>query len=492
MSGALRIVCQGERGACAHGAGRFMFPDADVAPQPSVQQALEALIEGSADYALLPAYNTRTGGFAEAFALLARSDLHVVAEVWREIRLRVVAPRRWVLAQRADFESLDAAAKAQVRSGLLASLNEIYSDNPGFAQYDASLKLLTPRASRRVTGCTGEAARLVQQMGRIAEKPEKIPNAAALASEEAARMYDLVSLSGAGPAPGAIGEDDGDNATLFYVVARKLRFNPPQEKRAWYGFSVLMGQEQLRQMFKPGELELLFKDEELAQRLQKRLAVIGMDTTLYAPEVERERANVLFEALTGIGGRTIRNIDRLARKAGGGNDLVRRAEAAEQAANAIARERQSWDQGAEGTVTTALRRSKEVKSILVLRAKASDGNGQSLMRILFDGAADEVKVRLLALLPPPTDGSDGPGFVVECDGYLAGIDTKKKSNGGFFGGRGSAPERLLARVLKEAEEARILGSVPRAALPARATPAKPAKDEKEKEGWSLWRRPSAA
>ena len=484
MSAALRVVCQGERGACAHGAGRFMFPDADVAPQPSVQQALEALIEGSADYALLPASNTRTGGFTEALALLARSDLHIVAEVWREIRLRVVAPRRWVLGQRADFEQLNDAEKAQVRSGLLASLNEIYSDQPGFAQYDSLLKHLAPRAKHRVTGCTGEAARLVHQADRAAEKPEKIPNIAALASEEAARMYDLVSLSGNGPAPGAVREGDADNATLFYVVARRLRFNPPQEKRAWYGFSVLMGQERLRRFFKPGELEMLFQDEELARRLETRKSAIGMDTTLYALEIERERANVLFEALLETGSSQVRQIDRLVRKLGGGSDMARRAEAAERAVHDTARDRQSWEGGDDDGAVDVLRCSKDVKSILALRAKPSDTDGQTLMRVLFEGGPGDVRVRLLALLPPLNDGTQGMGFVIEIDGYLAS-DTKKKSSGFYFRSRGTPPERLLSRVMKESESVRIMGSVPRTAFPGHVEAVKAGGDEKGH--WQRWR-----
>ena len=79
-----------------------------------------------------------------------------------------------------------------------------------------------------------------------------------------------------------------------------------------------------------------------------------------------------------------------------------------------------------------MRRSKDVKIILVLRAKPADTDGQTLMRALFEGEPGDVRVCLLALLPPLNDGTQSMGFVIETDGYLAGIDTKKRSSGFFF------------------------------------------------------------
>lgn len=196
-------------------------------------------------------------------------------------------------------------------------------------------------------------------------------------------------------APGAIREDDTDNATLFYVVARKLRFNPPQEKRSSYGFSRLMRQERLRRAFKPEELALLFQDDDLARRFEARKSAIGLDALLYAPEVDRERTSVLLEALTAKDGARLRHLGRLARQMGASEDVVRRAEAAETGAQTALRDAEP-DSDGDLNVSAALRRSREVKSVLALRAKPSDPDGQALLRSLFESGGDEVSVRLIS------------------------------------------------------------------------------------------------
>lgn len=479
MAQALRIVCQGERGACAHGAGKTMFADADVAPQPTNQHALEALLEGAADYALLPAYNTRTGGFPEALALLARSDLHVVAEVWRPIMLRVYVPKGWVKAQRRDYNELDENAKASARAGLLALISEVYSDQAGFAQYQGMLKRLTPRAQRRVVGCTGEAARLVHQGEHSVDKPEKIPNSAALCSDEAALMYDLVPLTGSGLANGITPENDNDNATLFYVVARKQRFSLPNEKRPWRGFAELLGQERMRRALKPGDLKNLFQDGELKQRLAARLAPLGLDPESDDEEVERERAKLLFQALAGDGEPRLRNLGRIAREWDAGDGLANRAAAAERAAEGVIHARDSWSGLAElREPSMSLRGASDVKSVLMLRAKPKDKEGQRLLRALL-GEASGVNVRILAVLPPPANGEEGPAFIAETNGYLAGLNTDK-GYGGFSFGR-TPPEKLLGRLIREAKSVQVLGSFPRAVEPARLGLETPASSDDKHE-----------
>ena len=145
------IACMGELGACAAGAGAYAFPFAHVMPQPSYQQALEALIEGVAGRALIPAYNTRTGAMPDALGLLARSDFEIVGEVWREIELHVLVPRAWVEAQHPGYNDLPLPEKARARAGLLGLIAEIYADQAAFNQYGGFLKraLRVPTAASR-------------------------------------------------------------------------------------------------------------------------------------------------------------------------------------------------------------------------------------------------------------------------------------------------------------------------------------------------------
>jgi len=464
------IACMGELGACAAGAGAYAFPFAHVMPQPSYQQALEALIEGVAGRALIPAYNTRTGAMPEALSLMARSDFEIVGEVWREIELHVLVPRAWVEAQHRGFDDLPLPEKARARAGLLGLISDIYADQAAFNQYGGFLKRALPRAQHRVTGCTGEAARLVYQSYRAAEKPEKYPPYAALASREAAAMYGLVALTENLAAENGAPKrkEINDNWTLFYLVEQRAHAKRSQSDARWKLFTSLYGEARVRRYLRDADLQLLFeKDEQLRKFLPNPATRAPED--VHAAERDYDLAKVLFDALSVDKGARSRLASR-ARVIGMYPDQVKRVEAAEKAIEAALRQCARWNGG--GFAGASLRGAKEIKSVLVLRAKAEDRDGQRLLAALYAGRPSDVRVRLLATLPAPTDGKAGPGFVVETDGYLAGLDTAR----GFFLG-GTPAERLLARLAGKGE-VHILGSLPRAAPPVLVAEASDEKDAK--------------
>lgn len=440
-----------------------MFPEGDVFPQPSYHQALESLVDGTADYALLPAYNTRTGALPDSLALIAQSGFHVVGEVWRPIRLRIHAARSWVKAHRPDFDTLEGPSRAVAAAGLIHMITEISSDLAGFNQYHALLKRLMPRAERRVTGCTAEAARIVHQQARSAAKPEQIPAHAALTSDEAAEMYDLVALNRP-EQTAADADDEADNHTLYYVLGRKTLLNTPGEKRLWLGFARLLGQERIRRTVEPGDLAVLFCDEGLARRLDERMARLGLDAARYPDEAERERANVLFDALAGLDGPRLANLYAIARALDAPRDLLKRVREIEKHAGDFHRELNAWQNHAEKPEKNdAIRGAKDIKTVVLIRTRGNDRDGQAALHQFVGVGAGDVRVRLLCTLP---DGANGHLLIAELDGFLVGFDAKQ--HGGFARlGRNSAPARLLARVAREAAEIQILGSFPRAAEPPR-------------------------
>jgi hypothetical protein len=301
-------------------------------------------------------------------------------------------------------------------------------------------------------------------------------------------MYDLVPLTGNGTAAGITPENDRDNATLFYVVARKRRFSLPDEKRPWRGFAELLGQERKRRALRPGDLKNLFQDGDLKQRLAARLAPLGLDPHSDDEEVERERAKLLFQALAGDGEPRLRGLGRIAREWDAGDGLAQRVSAAERAAEGVIRARDSWNGFAESREPSAsLRGASDVKSVLMLRAKAKDREGQRLLRALL-GEASDTSVRLLAVLPPPANGEEGPAFIAETNGYLAGLSTRRA-----YGGYGhTPPARLLRKLVREAKTVEVLGSFPRAVEPSRGPEEAPTSSDSKHEMLGTMRAPVIA
>ncbi|SFS44327.1 prephenate dehydratase domain-containing protein [Brevundimonas viscosa] len=176
-----RCAYQGAPGAFSHEACLDLRPWDEPAPYETFEAALAALRRGEVGCALLPVENSSIGRVEPAATLVERSGLKVVSEVWRPIRLALMAPPGARLADIRTAESHPAALDQCV--GVLSSL--------GIDAVEAF--------------DTAGAARSVSEAGDLTR--------AAVAPARAAEVYDLSILR-------HDVQDSSDNRTRFVLLSR--------------------------------------------------------------------------------------------------------------------------------------------------------------------------------------------------------------------------------------------------------------------------------
>jgi chorismate mutase / prephenate dehydratase len=189
----LRVAYQGTEGAFSHLAARRHFAanglNVTYHGFDTFEGMLEAVRAGEADYAMLPVENTTSGSVTAAYDLLARMDLALVGEEVQEVTHCLLA-----------LEPVP-----------LASLRHVFSHPVALSQCGRFLATLTDCHVEAFTD-TAMAARRVRD--------ERDPSQAAIASEEAARLYGLTVLK-----RGV--QDEPENYTRMVVVAREpVAFDP--------------------------------------------------------------------------------------------------------------------------------------------------------------------------------------------------------------------------------------------------------------------------
>jgi prephenate dehydratase len=174
----MKVAYQGLPGAFGHQACLAFLPDHEPVAEASFADVLAAVSEGRAHRGILPVENNEAGAVVEAQALLAESELQVVAE--------------YVLPVRMHLLGLSGACLDQVRTAV--------SHPVALGQCSKKLKRL---------GLTLEEA----PNTAIAASRLQDPNKAVLASEAAAEAYGLQILL-------RDVHDRPDNATRFAVICR--------------------------------------------------------------------------------------------------------------------------------------------------------------------------------------------------------------------------------------------------------------------------------
>jgi prephenate dehydratase len=178
-----RAAFQGEEGAFSEQAARKFFGNRTVlVPAPTFERVFELVHAKKVDAGVLPIENTLHGSILENYDLLQKFDLTIIAEV----KLRVV---HHLMSN---------------RGASLRKLRTVYSHPQALSQcgrFLSKLPSLTPLPFYDTAG----AARFI--------KDEKLTNAAAIASDEAARVYRLKIL-----ARGI--ENNKKNFTRFLILAR--------------------------------------------------------------------------------------------------------------------------------------------------------------------------------------------------------------------------------------------------------------------------------
>jgi prephenate dehydratase len=179
---AKKVAFQGEPGAYANLAAREAIPHAAAIPQPSFEDAIDAVKGGRCDLCIIPVENSLMGRIADIHHLLPESGLHIVGEHFLPIHHQLLG----------------------LKSAALEGIKSLYSQAPALAQ--ARNLIRDRKLAVHNWYDTAGAAKHVAEL--------KDPSAAALASSLAGELYGLKILA-------RDVEDEHHNMTRFLIMARE-------------------------------------------------------------------------------------------------------------------------------------------------------------------------------------------------------------------------------------------------------------------------------
>ncbi len=176
------VAYPGVTGSFSACAAQEAFPDGVCEGYPTFAEAAQAVVDGRADYGLLPVENSFAGAVLPTYSLLEGLPLHIVGETMRAVRHNLLG----------------------VKGAAVEGLRRISSHPQAIAQCDAFLAglkdvMIVPSAN------TAISAREVAEAGD--------PAWAAIASEEAARQYGLEILR-------RDIQTARSNTTRFFILSR--------------------------------------------------------------------------------------------------------------------------------------------------------------------------------------------------------------------------------------------------------------------------------
>ncbi|MFC3052224.1 prephenate dehydratase [Kordiimonas pumila] len=176
------IAFQGEPGAYSHMAAIAKFPNMEVLPCQSFEDALAAVQDGNARLAMIPIENSTAGRVADIHILLPGSGLYIIGEHFESVRHCLMGTEQSSLdtikTVTSHIQALD-QCRHNIRAAGFA--RETFADTAGAAHY-------------------------------VAEKGDT--SLAALASKLAAEVYDLKIIQ-------EDFQDEGNNTTRFVVLSRE-------------------------------------------------------------------------------------------------------------------------------------------------------------------------------------------------------------------------------------------------------------------------------
>jgi prephenate dehydratase len=179
------VSYQGEPGAFSSQAALQVFPDCELLPCRTFEDALAAVSDGAARYGMIPVDNSIAGRVADIHHLLPRSGLHIVGEHFLPIRFHLMA----------------------VEGATLATLKSVQSHIHALGQCRKIIRKLGLKAE--VAADTAGSARQVAEAGD--------PTRAAIAPHIAAEVYGLKILM-------EDIEDEKHNTTRFVVLSKYPEF----------------------------------------------------------------------------------------------------------------------------------------------------------------------------------------------------------------------------------------------------------------------------
>jgi prephenate dehydratase len=181
------VAFQGELGAFSYKACSKIF-GSEIKPRPCLvfDVAFEDVARGRADFAVVPIENTLAGSIHQNYDLLARHSLEIIAETSLRVEHNLIAHPQVALAQ----------------------IRRIYSHPAALEQCKRMLRRLK----------TVEKISFYDTAGSVKFIREReLKDAAAIASEDAARIYGMKILR-----RGI--EDEPENFTRFLALARRGKF----------------------------------------------------------------------------------------------------------------------------------------------------------------------------------------------------------------------------------------------------------------------------
>ena len=179
------IAYPGTEGSFSWGAAMEAFPEGELRGFETFPEAAQAVVDGRADYALLPVENSFAGAVLTTYQLLEKLPLFIVAETTRRVRQQLLG----------------------VKGAALSDVRRIASHPQAIAQCDAFLQTLP--GVQVIPGVnTAICARQVMEADD--------PAFAAIASEDAARVFGLDILA-------ADIQTSQTNTTRFFVLGREMK-----------------------------------------------------------------------------------------------------------------------------------------------------------------------------------------------------------------------------------------------------------------------------
>ena len=176
---------QGEPGAFSSQAALQAFPDCELLPCATFEDALAAVLEGTARYGMIPIDNSIAGRVADIHHLLPRSGLHIIGEHFLPIRFHLMG----------------------VKGATLATITNVQSHIHALGQCRKIIRKLGLKA--QVAADTAGSARQVAEAGDVTR--------AANAPRIAAEVYGLDILM-------EDIEDEKHNTTRFVILSKYPEF----------------------------------------------------------------------------------------------------------------------------------------------------------------------------------------------------------------------------------------------------------------------------
>ena len=152
------VSYQGEPGAFSSQAALQVFPDCELLPCATFEDALAAVSDGTARYGMIPIDNSIAGRVADIHHLLPRSGLHIIGEHFLPIRFHLMGVEGATLATvktvQSHIHALGQCRKIIRKLGLKA---EVAADTAGSARQvaeanDMTRAAIAPRIAADVYG----------------------------------------------------------------------------------------------------------------------------------------------------------------------------------------------------------------------------------------------------------------------------------------------------------------------------------------------------